>query len=137
MLFVGDSLNKNQWASMVCLIESSGIPSLKPPIWKGNLITFEVKVITHTFFFQEKYCFCCGANIFHLLYMMKEYNSTIDFYWSPLLVESNCDDPIHHRVRDRIIRIEAIEKHGRNWMDADILIFDSFTWWHESHMTLL
>ncbi|XP_009796066.2 protein trichome birefringence-like 34 [Nicotiana sylvestris] len=109
VLFVGDSLNKNQWVSMVCLIESSGIPSLKPPIWKGNLITFEVK----------------------------EYNATIDFYWSPLLVESNCDDPVKHRVRDRIIRIEAIEKHARNWIDADILIFDSFTWWLESQMTLL
>ncbi|XP_060174477.1 protein trichome birefringence-like 34 [Lycium barbarum] len=109
VLFVGDSLNKNQWASMVCLIESSGIPSLKPPIWKGNLITFEVK----------------------------EYNATIDFYWSPLLVESNCDDPVKHRVRDRIIRIEAIEKHARHWIDADILIFDSFTWWLEPKMTLL
>ncbi|OIT31757.1 PREDICTED: protein trichome birefringence-like 34 [Nicotiana attenuata] len=109
VLFVGDSLNKNQWVSMVCLIESSGIPSLKPPIWKGNLITFEVK----------------------------EYNATIDFYWSPLLVESNCDDPVKHRVRDRIIRIEAIEKHARHWIDADILIFDSFTWWLESQMTLL
>ncbi|XP_006363616.1 protein trichome birefringence-like 34 [Solanum tuberosum] len=108
VLFVGDSLNKNQWASMVCLIESSGIPSLNPPIWKGNLITFEVK----------------------------EYNATIDFYWSPLLVESNCDDPVKHRVRDRIIRVEAIEKHARHWIDADILIFDSFTWWLESHMTL-
>ncbi|XP_016465800.1 protein trichome birefringence-like 34 [Nicotiana tabacum] len=109
VLFVGDSLNKNQWVSMVCLIESSGIPSLKSPIWKGNLITFEVK----------------------------EYNATIDFYWSPLLVESNCDDPVKHRVRDRIIRIEAIEKHARHWIDADILIFDSFTWWLESQMTLL
>ncbi|CAN4081511.1 unnamed protein product [Withania somnifera] len=109
VLFVGDSLNKNQWASMVCLIESSGIPSLKPPIWKGNLITFE----------------------------LKEYNATIDFYWSPLLVESNCDDPVEHRVRDRIIRIEAIEKHARHWIDTDILIFDSFTWWHEHEMTLV
>ncbi|KAJ8570905.1 hypothetical protein K7X08_037877 [Anisodus acutangulus] len=108
VLFVGDSLNKNQWASMVCLIESSGIRSLKPPIWKGNLITFEIK----------------------------EYNATIDFYWSPLLVESNCDDPVKHRVRDRIIRIEAIEKHARHWIDADILIFDSFTWWLEPQMTL-
>ncbi|CAN4081513.1 unnamed protein product [Withania somnifera] len=94
---------------MVCLIESSGIPSLKPPIWKGNLITFE----------------------------LKEYNATIDFYWSPLLVESNCDDPVEHRVRDRIIRIEAIEKHARHWIDTDILIFDSFTWWHEHEMTLV
>ncbi|XP_047254179.1 protein trichome birefringence-like 34 isoform X2 [Capsicum annuum] len=109
VVFVGDSLNKNQWASIVCLIESTGIPSLKPLSYKGNLIAFEVK----------------------------EYNATIDFYWSPLLVESNCDDPVNHRIRDRIIRIEAIENHARHWNDADILIFDSFTWWHEHQMTLL
>ncbi|CAK9150436.1 unnamed protein product [Ilex paraguariensis] len=66
-----------------------------------------------------------------------EYNATIDFYWSPLLVESNCDDPVNHRVRDRIVRIQAIEKHARHWTDADILVFDSFVWWLESKMTLL
>ncbi|MCD7454741.1 hypothetical protein HAX54_025845 [Datura stramonium] len=141
VLFVGDSLNKNQWASMVCLIESSGIPSLKPVIYKGNLIIFEVKFaffivyrVPATFY---RIGFSCEAEVFHFPNMIKEYNATIDFYWSPLLVESNCDDPVNQRIRDRIIRIEAIEKHSRHWNDADILIFDSFTWWHEHQMTLL
>ncbi|CAH9146876.1 unnamed protein product [Cuscuta epithymum] len=44
LVFVGDSLNKNQWMSMVCLLEPSLAPSLKFSIWKGNLITFEAKV---------------------------------------------------------------------------------------------
>ncbi|KAM3287735.1 hypothetical protein P3S67_021165 [Capsicum chacoense] len=45
VVFVRDSLNKplEYSSSIVCLIESTGIPSLKPLSYKGNLITFEVK----------------------------------------------------------------------------------------------
>ncbi|KAL3830225.1 hypothetical protein ACJIZ3_019027 [Penstemon smallii] len=110
LIFVGDSLNKNQWTSLLCLIESS-IPSSssKSVIQEGNLFTF------------------------HAI----EYNATIGFYWSPFLVESNNDDPMVHRERDRTVRIHSIEKHARQWNDADILIFDSFVWWTDPTMTLL
>ncbi|CAK9150435.1 unnamed protein product [Ilex paraguariensis] len=69
--------------------------------------------------------------------MTKEYNASIGFYWAPLLVESNCDDPLNHRVQNRIARIQTIEKHAKHWTDADILIFDSYAWWLENTMTLL
>jgi hypothetical protein len=63
---------------------------------------------------------------------------TIDFYWSPLLVESNCDDPIVHRVEYRIIRADRIEKHANAWRDADIIIFNSYVWWrkHKADMRM-
>ncbi|EYU41954.1 hypothetical protein ABFS82_10G010500 [Erythranthe guttata] len=110
LVFVGDSLNENQWVSMLCMMESSLNQSLhKSVIRNGNLF------------------------IFHAT----EYNATIGFYWSPLLVESNADDPENHRVKDRIIRINSIEKHARHWIDADILVFDSFIWWLDSTMTIL
>ncbi|KAL2541442.1 Protein trichome birefringence-like 34 [Abeliophyllum distichum] len=110
LVFVGDSLNRNQFGSMLCLIEKSIPPSSsKSLIWKGNSVIF---------------------NIAH-------YNATIEFYWSPFLVESNCDDLADHRVQTRIIRVKAIEKHARQWTDADILVFDSFMWWLMPKITLL
>ncbi|KAL3830224.1 hypothetical protein ACJIZ3_019026 [Penstemon smallii] len=68
---------------------------------------------------------------------MKDYNATIAFYWSPFIVESNDDDPYVHRPIDRVIGVKSIEKHARNWNDADILVFDSFMWWLDPKMTLM
>ncbi|KAK4418893.1 protein trichome birefringence-like 34 [Sesamum alatum] len=110
VVFVGDSLNRNQWRSMLCLIESYLPPSSKKSVkLTGNLYSFH----------------------------STEYNATIGFYWAPMLVESNCDDAVTHRVRPRIVRIKSIETHGRHWIDADILVFDSFTWWMDQTMTIL
>ena len=61
----------------------------------------------------------------------QEYNATIDFYWSPLILESNSDNPIIHRVEYRIIRAEKIEKHASQWSNADILVFNSYLWWRK------
>ncbi|KAL3531650.1 hypothetical protein ACH5RR_005171 [Cinchona calisaya] len=101
LVFVGDSLNRNQWVSFICLIESSIPSSFKSRVLKGNLYRFNAK----------------------------EYNTSIDFYWSPLLVESNSDDPANHHLNERIVRLQSIEKHAKNWTDADILVFNSYLWW--------
>ncbi|PKU62196.1 hypothetical protein MA16_Dca011489 [Dendrobium catenatum] len=110
LAFVGDSLNRNQWISMVCLLDSV-LPDdhMKSMETNGSLISFKAK----------------------------EYNASIEFYWAPLLVESNSDDPVHHRVPDRIIRAQSIEKHARHWMGADILVFNSYLWWRRDKMKVL
>ncbi|XP_062181771.1 xylan O-acetyltransferase 12-like [Phragmites australis] len=104
LVFVGDSVNRNQWVSLVCMVEAS-IPDarLKMRVFNGSLISFKAL----------------------------EYNATIDFYWSPLLLESNSDNPIIHRVEYRIIRADRIEKHASAWRDADIIVFNSYLWWRK------
>ena len=61
----------------------------------------------------------------------QEYNASVDFYWSPLILESNSDNPIIHRVEYRIIRAEKIEKHARAWGNADVIVFNSYLWWRK------
>ncbi|KAL8526589.1 hypothetical protein ACS0TY_015690 [Phlomoides rotata] len=110
LVFVGDSLNRGQWVSMVCLLEKAIPPRHKYMHNNGSaLITFKAK----------------------------DYNAKIEFYWAPLLVESNSDDPVSHRLPDRIVRAQAIEKHARHWTDADILVFNTYLWWRRPQMEVL
>ncbi|GAV76881.1 PC-Esterase domain-containing protein/PMR5N domain-containing protein [Cephalotus follicularis] len=109
LVFVGDSLNRGQWVSMVCLVDKSIPHGLKFMHHNGSLITVK----------------------------FTEYNVSIEFYWAPLLVESNSDDPVNHRLPDRIVRVQSIEKHAKYWTDADVLVFNSYLWWRRSKMMVL
>ncbi|ESW13749.1 hypothetical protein PHAVU_008G223000 [Phaseolus vulgaris] len=103
LMFVGDSLNRNQWESMVCMVNSA-VPSHNKTWYKtGSLAIFKIEEPEHV--------------------------TTVEFYWAPFLVESNSDDPKMHSILNRIIMPESIQKHGVNWKDADYLIFNTYIWW--------
>ncbi|KAL6649740.1 hypothetical protein ACP70R_013964 [Stipagrostis hirtigluma subsp. patula] len=104
LMFVGDSLNRNQWESMVCLVQS--------------VIPAGQKTLT-------KYVNGGNSNVFYA----HAYNATVEFYWAPFLVESNSDNPKVHSVPDRVIQWHAIAKHARNWVGVDYLIFNTYIWW--------
>nr|XP_009402384.1 PREDICTED: protein trichome birefringence-like 28 [Musa acuminata subsp. malaccensis] len=109
LMFVGDSLNRNQWESMVCLVQS-GIPWGKKTLTKNG-----------------------SLNVFRA----EDYNATVEFYWAPFLVESNADDPRIHSVPNRVIT-NSIAKHGKHWKGVDYLIFNTYIWWMNTpKMTVL
>ncbi|KAL4368864.1 hypothetical protein GQ457_05G019820 [Hibiscus cannabinus] len=101
LMFVGDSLNRNQWDSMVCMVQSVVLPGRKSWEKSGSLSVFR----------------------------MEDYNATVEFYWAPFLVQSNSDDPETHSILDRIIMPESIQEHGKNWKDVDYLVFNTYIWW--------
>ncbi|KAG5146849.1 hypothetical protein JHK84_032392 [Glycine max] len=101
MMFIGDSLNRSQYASLICLLHQLIPEHAKSEETLDSLTVFSAK----------------------------EYNATIEFYWAPFLLESNSDNAVIHRVTDRIVRKGSINTHGRHWKDADIVVFNTYLWW--------
>ncbi|KAJ9545587.1 hypothetical protein OSB04_025294 [Centaurea solstitialis] len=141
LLFVGDSVNGNQWNSMMCMLHSS-IPGKKRVSvggLNGSLSTFRAsgwispekreEVVEREAMKVESGDRAAGTG--------EDFNTSIDYYWAPMLVESNGDDPTNHHLDHRTIRIKSIEKHARHWVDADILVFNTYLWWRLPIIKLL
>ncbi|KAG9452822.1 hypothetical protein H6P81_005726 [Aristolochia fimbriata] len=101
MMFVGDSLNHGQFISMVCLLQSVVPEDAKSLRRNGSFTIFRAK----------------------------NYNATIEFYWAPFLLQSNSDDALIHRIKDRVVRAGSIKHHARHWKGVDVLVLDTYLWW--------
>ncbi|KAL5729930.1 Protein trichome birefringence-like 31 [Ranunculus cassubicifolius] len=101
MMFVGDSIQRSQFQSMVCLVQSV-IPQSKMSIHRSPAMK---------------------------IFKAEEYNATIMFYWAPFIVESNSDHAVKHSVQKRLVKLDSIEKHSRHWNGIDVLVFESYVWW--------
>ncbi|EPS70682.1 hypothetical protein M569_04078 [Genlisea aurea] len=102
VLFVGDSLMRNQWESMVCLLNSGASP-VDRKMWKLG-VPFSI-------------------------FSIQEYNVSVEFYWAPFLVDSNSDDPRNHTISERIIKPDSISGRAELWIPADVLVFNTYIWW--------
>ncbi|KAL8526639.1 hypothetical protein ACS0TY_015734 [Phlomoides rotata] len=101
LMFVGDSLQRGQWQSFVCLVDSV-IPKGKKSIKRGRL---------------------------HSVFKAKDYDATIEFYWAPFLIESNTDVQIKTDPKQRILKVDSVAKHAKYWIGVDILVFNTYIWW--------
>ncbi|WCJ28048.1 Protein trichome birefringence-like 3 [Euphorbia peplus] len=101
LLFVGDSLQRGQWQSFVCMVE-----------W---IIPQDMKSLKR------------GRS--HSVFTAKEYDATIEFYWAPFLIESNTDLKIIGDPKKRILKVDSIENHAKHWGGVDIIVFNTYVWW--------
>ncbi|KAI9125237.1 hypothetical protein K1719_003853 [Acacia pycnantha] len=109
LVFVGDSLNRNMWESLVCILRQS-IPNKK-----------RVHEISGRTEFKKK-----GVYAFRF----EDYNCTVDFVGSPFLVRESTYQGKNGSFET--LRLDLMDQTTHTYHDADIIVFNTGHWWtHE------
>lgn len=109
LVFVGDSLNRNMWESLVCILRNS--------IGKKKRV-YEISGRRE---FKKK-----GIYAFRF----EDYNCTVDFVSSPFLVRESSFKTKNGTFET--LRLDLMDQTTSMYHDADVIIFNSGHWWtHE------
>ncbi|CAO2827706.1 unnamed protein product [Amaranthus hypochondriacus] len=113
IVFVGDSMSRTQWESLVCLL-MTGVEDKRS--------VYEVK----------------GRNITkttrHLAVRFRSLNLSIEFYRSVFLVQPGMV-PKHSPKRVKsTLKLDVLDDISKEWVDSDALIFNSGHWWIPSKL---
>ncbi|GFQ02382.1 protein trichome berefringence-like 7 [Phtheirospermum japonicum] len=113
VVFVGDSLSRTQWESMICML-MSGVDD-KNSVYEinGNAIT---------------------KRIGHLGVRFGTYGLTVEFYRSVFLVQPG-PAPRHSPKRVKtVLKLDQMDEISQEWVDSDILVFNSGHWWTQTKL---
>ncbi|KAK0586043.1 hypothetical protein LWI29_038583 [Acer saccharum] len=107
LVFVGDSLNRNMWESMLCILKGSS----KDP---SNVFEANGKQISK------------GETSFSFVF--KDYNFSVEFFVSPFLVQE-WKMPDKDGSEKETLRLDLMGRSSDQYKDADIIIFNTGHWW--------
>lgn len=108
IVFVGDSMSRTQWESLICLL-MTGVED-KSSVYEvnGNKITKRIRYLGVRF---------------------SSFNFTVEFFRSVFLVQHNWA-PKHAPKRVRsTLRLDKLDDIANQLVNSDVLIFNSGHWW--------
>lgn len=108
IVFVGDSMSRTQWESLICLL-MTGVED-KKSVYEvnGNKITKQIRFLGVRF---------------------STFNFTIEFFRSVFLVQQSFM-PKHAPKRVKsTLKLDKLDDISYRWVNSDVLIFNTGQWW--------
>ncbi|CAN1278094.1 Protein trichome birefringence [Linum perenne] len=110
LVFVGDSLNRNMWESMVCMLKGAA---------KDQSKVYEVNG-RQNFRGEASYSF-----------IFKDYDCTVEFFVTPFLVQE-WETKDKKGSAKETLRLDLIGQSSNQYKTADFIVFNTGHWWtHE------